>query len=341
MINHEALMRRAIAMADTARHRARPNPWVGAVIVCADGREFSGATSEPGGPHAEIVALRAAQRAGASTVGATLYSTLEPCSHTGRTGPCTDALIQAGVSRVVIGVEDPDPLVAGSGITQLREAGIDVITELCAHEVAEQLAAYLHHRRTGRPFVMLKMACTLDARVTMPAPHDERWITGDIARTRVHALRAESDAIVVGAGTVRADNPALTVRHVDGPSPRRIVLASDASTIPSDAAVHPCTVWTGALVDLLDMLGAEGVIQLMVEGGPTVARSFHDAGLINRYVLHLAPIVSGDASLPTVFSGAQALTADELTALSLKSVSVLGNDIELVYEPLHQKVSAS
>ena len=215
-------MRLAVTTANDARLRSRPNPWVGAVVVTSSGEVFTGATLEPGNAHAEVVALNAA---GKKAVGATLYSTLEPCSHTGRTGPCTSAIFEAGVKRVVVGTLDPDTKVAGSGVQQLRNAGLTVDVGVLEHEVRAQLAPYLHHRSTGRPFVVLKMASTIDGRIAA-TDGSSKWITGETARKRVHQLRAESDAIVVGAGTVRADNPSLTVRDVHGPSPRRIVLGT-------------------------------------------------------------------------------------------------------------------
>ncbi|MEY4081164.1 MAG: diaminohydroxyphosphoribosylaminopyrimidine deaminase [Actinomycetota bacterium] len=328
-----ALMRRAIGIAESAQLRARPNPWVGAVVVCVDGTVFEGSTSAPGGPHAEIVAMNAARDAGALLTGATVYSTLEPCSHTGRTGPCADALVEAGVSRVVVGIVDPDPKVSGKGIDRLAAAGIEVETGVLAEEVREQLAPYIHHRTTGRPFVMLKMATTLDAKTSIP--RGERWITGETARTRVHQLRAESDAIVVGAGTIATDDPELTVRHVDGPSPRRIVMTRTGA-VPAGAKVQPCTVWRGGIEPLLDELGADGVIQLMVEGGPTLAGAFHEAGLVNRYVFHVAPVIAGDDGAAGVFS----ITPDErdhaLLDTHLVSATVLGDDLELILEPLKE-----
>lgn len=328
-----AFMRRAIGVAESAHLRARPNPWVGAVVVCADGSVFDGATSVPGGPHAEIVAMNAAREAGVLLTGATVYSTLEPCSHTGRTGPCADALVDAGVTRVVVGIVDPDPKVSGRGIARLTAAGIEVETGVLADEVRAQLAPYIHHRTTGRPFVMLKMATTLDAKTTVP--QGDRWITGETARTRVHRLRAESDAIVVGVGTVIADDPELTVRHVDGPSPRRIVMTRSGG-VPPTARVQPCTVWNDGIEPLLDELGSEGVLQLMVEGGPTLAGAFHDAGLVNRYVFHVAPVVAGATDAPGVFS----LSPDErdhtLLDTHLVSATVLGDDLELILEPLKE-----
>lgn len=331
MTNHEALMRRAMHMAATARTHARPNPWVGAVVVCVDGSVFEGATQIPGGPHAEIVALAAAKDSGADVRGATLYSTLEPCSHTGRTGPCTTAIIDAGIAHVVSAITDPDSNVSGTGFDALRAAGVQVTEGVCAEEATAQLAPYLHHRRTGRPFVMLKMASTLDARTFIP--DGPRWITGEDARIRVHQLRAESDAILVGAETVRVDDPELTVRSVAGESPRRIVL-SRTSNISADAKVHPCIVWNKSIEALLDQLGADGVIQLMVEGGPTIATEFHALGLINRYVFHIAPTVSGSDTAPGIFVGD---AANPLIDCHVVSATALGADLEIVMDPIREK----
>lgn len=331
MNDHEALMRRAIAMADTARMIARPNPWVGAVLCCADGSIFDGATQRPGEAHAEVMAIRAARDAGVSTVGATLYCTLEPCSHTGRTGPCTSAIIEAGITTVVAGITDPDIKVSGNGFALLRDAGITVEEGVCREEVTQQLAPYIHHRTTGRPFVVLKMATTLDGRTFLP--DGPRWITGDTARTRVHQLRAESDAIVAGIGTVEIDDPALTVRHVDGPSPRRIVVSRHRDVSPT-ASVQPCTVWRDDLESLLDSLGEQGVLQLLVEGGPTIATAFHDAHLINRYIFHIAPTVSGSKDAPGIFSG----DAQEVRHLTIVSVAACEDDVEIVMEPELMKV---
>src|SRR4051794_4257601 len=202
-------MDRAIALASAVRTRTSPNPWVGCVLVTRDGAVFEGATAPPGGPHAEVVALAAA---GPRTRGATVFTTLEPCAHHGRTPPCADALVSAGVARVVVGITDPDPHVAGQGIARLQAAGIETTVGVRAEAVEEQLAAYLTHRRTGRPHVVLKLAPPLDGR---PAAADgsSQWITGPEARADAHRLRAESDAVLVGAGTVRADDPSLTVRH--------------------------------------------------------------------------------------------------------------------------------
>jgi len=321
-------MRQAIDAASSVRRLTSPNPWVGCVIECADGRVFTGATEPPGGRHAEIVALHAARAAGADTRGATVHTTLEPCAHHGRTGPCAEALVEAGVARVSSALEDPDPNVAGRGHASLRAAGVRVDVGCLADDVREQLRPYLHHRRTGRPFVVSKVAATIDGR-TAAADGSSRWITGEAARTAVHALRADSDAIVVGAGTVRADDPELTTRLVDGPSPRRVVLGA----APADARVRPCLEWNGSLEALLDHLGSEGVLQLLVEGGATVASAFHDAGLVDRHVIHLATAFLGAGGRP-MFATPGAATMNDIRRGRLVSTRVLGDDIEVVIDPM-------
>jgi diaminohydroxyphosphoribosylaminopyrimidine deaminase/5-amino-6-(5-phosphoribosylamino)uracil reductase len=323
--NDERMMRLAVDTAYTARLRSRPNPWVGAVVVAQNGEVFTGATLEPGNAHAEIVALNAAAHHAQDS---TLFSTLEPCNHTGRTGPCTQAIIDAGVSRVVVGTLDPDSKVSGSGVQQLRDAGLTVDVGVLEQEVKQQLAAYLHHRATGRPFVVLKMASTIDGRIAA-ADGSSKWITGETARKRVHQLRAESDAIVVGAGTVRADDPSLTVRDAEGPSPRRIVLGA----IDASAKVHPCTQWTGSLPDLLDTLGKEGVVQLLVEGGARVAASFHRERLINQYIMHIAPVIAGGDDAAGVFAGPAASTMADMWRGRIVSTTNLDGDIEIILEP--------
>ncbi len=318
-------MREAVLVAASAQHICRPNPWVGAVLVAADGRRFSGFTQPVGQAHAEVQVLRAAAEA---AHGATMYVTLEPCNHFGRTPPCTEAIITAGVARVVIGVQDPDQRVAGTGIARLRDAGIAVQVGVEAEAVNEQLAAYLHHRRTGRPLVMLKLAMTIDGYIAAKSGASG-WITGELARRRVHELRAASDAIVVGAGTVRADDPQLTVRDAPGASPRRIVLGR----VPADARVHPCTEWAGSLTELLDTLGGEHVLQLMVEGGAKVAASFHQAGLIDRYVFHIAPAIMGGGDAVPAFAGDTAATLADVWRGRTISTQQLGDDVEVVIEP--------
>lgn len=326
-MNDDTMMQRALAAAARSRTVSPPNPWVGCVIVTTDGRVFDGSTEAPGARHAEIVALDAARAANADLHGASAYTTLEPCSHHGRTPPCTDALIAAGVARVVSALTDPDPQVAGEGFAQLRAAGITVEVGVGARAAADQLRPYLHHRRTGRPFVVLKMASTLDGR-TAAADGSSQWITGHEAQRAAHQLRAESQAIVVGAGTVRTDDPSLTTRLVDGPSPRRIVLGS----APPEAKVHPCTEWHGPLADLLDQLGRDGVVQLMVEGGARVAASFHRENLVDRYVLFMAPAFTGGNDGTPLFAGNGAPTIADLWRGRLVSTRAVGDDIEVVID---------
>jgi len=332
-MSDENPMRRAIELAASARLVTSPNPWVGCVIVAADGRVFEGATEAPGQRHAEIVALDAARAASADLTGATVFTTLEPCSHHGRTPPCTDALAAAGVARVVSAIEDPDPQVAGRGFAQLRAAGIDVTSGVLADVVREQLRPYVHHRLTGRPFVVLKLASTLDGR-TAAADGSSQWITGEAARTAAHQLRAESDAIVVGAGTVRADDPSLTTRMVAGPSPRRIVLGQ----APKGAKVHPCTEWSDPIKELLTQLGDDGVLQVLVEGGATVAADFHQQGLVDRYVIYMAAAFLGTRAQPLLATDRGATMAD-IWRGRLVSVRPLGDDFEVILDPQQENPS--
>ena len=318
-------MRQAVALATTVRPTASPNPWVGCVLLSADGAVFEGFTAPPGGPHAEAAALAAA---GDKARGATLYVTLEPCSHHGRTPPCADAIVAAGVTRVVVALEDPDEKVQGRGLARLREAGIVVELGLCAGEVVDQLRPYLRHRSTGRPWVVLKLAATLDGRTAAP-DGTSRWITGPEARADAHGLRAESDAVLVGAGTVRADDPSLDVRHASGPDPLRVVLGK----VPEDALVKPALELSGDLDGVLDDLGGRGIVQLLVEGGASVAHDFHRAGLVDRYVLYLAPALFGGDDARGLFAGPGAGTIDDVWRGRITDVRRLGADLRVDLAP--------
>jgi len=321
-------MLEAVRAASAAPARTAPNPCVGAVVVAADESVHHGATTPPGGPHAEIVAMRAAVDAGASLAAATVFTTLEPCNHQGRTPACTEALIEARVARVVVGMADPDPLVSGSGIERLRSAGVRVDVGVAGDEVRTQLRSYIHHRSTGRPFVTLKMAATLDGR-TAAADGSSQWITGEQARIDVHAIRAASDGILVGAGTVRADDPSLTVRHVEGADPARYVLG----TVPGNAKVLPCTELSGELIDVLDSIGNDGVIDLLVEGGAQVAADFHDSGLVDRYVLYVAPALMGSDESRPLLAGQGSPSIADLWRGRVVDVRLLGSDIKVTIEP--------
>ncbi|MXW58867.1 MAG: bifunctional diaminohydroxyphosphoribosylaminopyrimidine deaminase/5-amino-6-(5-phosphoribosylamino)uracil reductase RibD [Acidimicrobiia bacterium] len=326
------MMDLALEAARSCRLVTSPNPWVGCAIDAGES-QFLGATSPPGGNHAEVNALEAA---GPRAEGADLYTTLEPCDHQGRTGPCTETIVAAGVARVVVAVEDPDPAVSGRGITALREAGIEVEVGVRGAEAAELLAPYLKHRRTGLPWVVLKLAATLDGRIAAPDA-TSRWITGPEARADVHRLRAESDAVLVGAGTVRADDPELTVRDWHPPSgvaprasqPRRVVLGS----VPPGARVHPALEMDGPLEEVLVELGERGVIQLLVEGGAATAAAFHRAGLVDHYSVYLAPALFGGDDGRPMLAGPGASTIDDLWRGEITEVTRLGPDIRIDLRP--------
>jgi diaminohydroxyphosphoribosylaminopyrimidine deaminase/5-amino-6-(5-phosphoribosylamino)uracil reductase len=240
-----------------------------------------------------------------------------------------DALLAAGVRRVVVGTLDPDPLVAGEGVRRLRAAGVQVTVGVCEDEIREALAPYLKQRTTGRPWVILKLAATLDGRIAAP-DGDSSWITGAEARADGHRLRAMSDAVLVGAGTVRLDDPHLTVRDAPGNSPLRVVLGA----IPPDAAVLPALSLDGDLGAVLHELGRRGVLQLLVEGGARVAHDFHAAGLVDRYIVYLAPALFGGDDARPMFSGPGAPTMDSLWRGRLVGVERLGADLRIEFAPL-------
>jgi diaminohydroxyphosphoribosylaminopyrimidine deaminase / 5-amino-6-(5-phosphoribosylamino)uracil reductase len=278
-------LERALELAERGRGTTRPNPVVGAVVI-ADGEVVGeGWHERPGGPHAEVVALA---QAGPRARGATLYVSLEPCAHHGRTPPCADAIVAAGIARVVVAVGDPDPRTNGAGFARLRAAGIEV--ELADGELAararRQNEAFRVWAADGRPLVTYKAAVTLDGRVTVPG---SRWVTGEEARRRVHELRAASDAVAVGMGTVRADEPRLDARGVAGQrQPRR--LAFGRGPLPAGSELE---LRAGPLEEELAAL-AEGAVQsLLLEGGPTLATAFVRAGLVDKLLLFVAPRVAG------------------------------------------------
>ncbi len=332
----EALMGEALAVGQLGLGRTWPNPSVGAVVVrqTSSGPQILGraGTAPAGRPHAEPLALA---QAGDGARGATLYVTLEPCSHYGRTPPCADAVIAAGITRVVAAIEDPDPRVRGRGVARLRAAGLWVTVGVGAERALEDHAGHIRRVTRGRPHVMLKMAVSADGKVGIAGPKPLA-ITGEEARARVHAMRAQADAILVGIGTVLADDPRLTSRvpGLEDRSPLRLVLDSDlrlavTSTLVRTAAQVP--VWVicaedapaereKALVDLgvevlrapraaggrLDLaavtklLGLLGITRLMVEGGPRVAAAFLDAGLVDEVAVLQSPDTVGDSGIPAL-----------------------------------------
>ncbi len=276
-------LERALELAARRAGRGYPNPTIGAVVLGPHGAVGGEGVSEPaGGPHAEVVALEAA---GEAARGGTHFVTMEPCAHHGRTPPCVERILEAGVSRVVAGSADPDPEARG-GAERLREAGVDVeLVDL--PEARRQNEAWRTWVSNGRPYVILKLAGTLDGRVAVPG---RRWVTGDESRRRVHELRAAVDAVGVGMGTVRADAPRLDARDVPVVrQPRR--LAFGRGPLPEGSELE---LRSGSLADELGALAAEGVQSLLLEGGPALATSFLAAGLVDRLLVFVAPIVAGD-----------------------------------------------
>lgn len=285
-----------------AESRPHPNPRVGAVVLDSNGDLVgSGIHQGPGTAHAETVALTGA---GDRSRGGTMYVTLEPCAHHGRTPPCVDAILGAGISKVVVARTDPDPRVAGRGIQLLREAGVEVIIGLQEEAALALDPGYFRHRETGLPFVTLKAASTLDGQVAAE-DGSSKWITSDVARQDAHELRAGADAVMVGAGTLRSDDPLLDVRIAgyNGPQPVPVIVAGTLP-LPPDARIwsrDPIVLEPepdDGVVDLtqgLRSLAERGLLDVMVEGGPTLAAALLRDGLVNRLVLYLAPSVAGGA----------------------------------------------
>lgn len=317
-----------------------PNPQVGCVLLSAEGEVLAeGWHRGAGTPHAEAAAIDAARAAGGDLAGAVAVVTLEPCNHTGRTGPCTDLLLEAGVSRVVYAVDDPDPTAAG-GAARLRAAGVDVRGGVCAEQGEALLRIWLHALRTGRPFVTLKLATTLDGRVAA-ADGSSRWITSREAREHAHALRARVDAIAVGTGTVLADDPALSARAPDGSlrphQPLRVVVGS--RDVPAGSRVRGpggelFQARTRVPSDVLRDLVPLGVRHLLVEGGPTVATAFLRAGLVDRVHAYVAPALLGSGR--TVVGDLGVTAIDSAIRLETRTVEQLGPDVLIVAEPLRE-----
>lgn len=284
---------RALELAERGRGKTGDHPLVGAVVVRDDEVVGEGWYEYDGVRHAEVIAL---EQAGDAARGAILYVTLEPCSHHGRTPPCADAVVAAGVSRVVVGARDPNPVVDGRGIERIRAAGIEVelLDDLAARRQNE---AWRVWKSLGRPFVTYKAAVTLDERVSVPG---RRWVSGEESRRRVHELRAAADAVAVGMGTVRADAPRLDARGVHPVrQPRR--LAFGRGPLPEGSELE---LRTGPLEEELRALAAEGVQSLLLEGGPTLATAFIAAGLVDKLLLFVAPVLAGEG--PHVFGDLEA-----------------------------------
>jgi len=358
-VSDQAYIERAIALAERGRGTVSPNPMVGAVVVSADGRVIGEGWHEgPGRPHAEVVALA---EAGDAARGATLYTSLEPCNHTGRTPPCTGAIVAAGISRVVAAMRDPNPIVDGAGFRELLANGIEVRDGILAEEVARQNEAFVKHVRTGLPFVVWKMAASVDGKVAA-RDGSSRWITGEAARADVHRLRAWSDAIVVGAGTALVDDPSLTVREPGyrGRPPLRVLVDArgrvpatgdlfddTAPTLVATTALAPeerRAEWATAgaevvvyepegqgvpLWELVRDLGKRDVQGLLLEGGPTLAFSAVEEGVVDRVIVYLAPKLIGGVEAPTVLGGRGFAPISSAVRLRVRAFDLIGEDLRV------------
>lgn len=349
MTDDERHLRRALALAIRGRGAVEPNPMVGAAVVAANEVIGEGWHQQFGGPHAEIHALA---EAGDRARGGTLYVTLEPCCHFGKTPPCADAVIAAGVRRVVAAMADPYPKVAGGGLARLRAAGVEVEVGLCEPEAVAINAPYLKLLHTGRPWVHAKWAMTLDGRIATRTG-DSKWISGDESRRRVHKLRGRMDAILVGRGTVIADDPQLTARPPGPRVPARVVVSSSGelpdrcqllATIDQAPVIvyssSPVPAWTAAgaevvsdtgmsLDAVLADLGRRRMTNVLVEGGGRLLGSTFDAGLVDEVHTFIAPLVVGgaDAHSPVGGTGVERLT--QALRLTDPTTERLGDDVYL------------
>lgn len=350
-------MAQALRLAEHGLYTTRPNPRVGCVLV-RDGRVVGeGWHRRAGGPHAEVYALQAA---GAQACGATAYVTLEPCSHFGRTAPCADALLEAGVARVVAAMTDPNPRVAGQGLARLQAAGVEVAAGLLEREAAALNPGFVARMTRGRPYVRIKLALSLDGRTAL-ASGESKWISSEAARRDVHRLRARSDAVLTGIGTALADDPELTVRLVelpaDGPGqPLRVVLDRELRLPPTasllraegrtlvlhegaDAARAEALCAAGAelaeahgLAAALALLAAREANEVLVEAGPRLAGALLQAGLADELILYLAPHLMGHEGAP-LMQLAGIATMTERLALEFVDVRRIGPDLKIVARP--------
>jgi diaminohydroxyphosphoribosylaminopyrimidine deaminase/5-amino-6-(5-phosphoribosylamino)uracil reductase len=353
-------MRRALRLARKGAGRTAPNPAVGAVVVRGGRVVGEGYHHGAGLPHAEIEALRVA---GGAARGADLYVTLEPCDHRGRTGPCTAAILAAGIARVSYAMEDPNPAVSGRGAERLRDAGLVVHRGPMEAEARELNRGFCRWVVSGKPFVTLKLAVSLDGQIAA-AGGDSRWITGEAARRRVHRMRSEADAVLVGGETARRDDPLLTARVPGGHDPRRVILTSRPAELargkvlrdPGGQVIVACPKGVperamrvvrdaGAVVlrlparggavrarDFLAALGAEGVTSLLVEGGARTAGWLASEDAVDRYVVCVGPLLLGEGIRAVAGWASRSVSSGK--RLAFTSVRRVGTDIEITAEPV-------
>jgi diaminohydroxyphosphoribosylaminopyrimidine deaminase/5-amino-6-(5-phosphoribosylamino)uracil reductase len=358
MQEEERFMRRAIELAERGLGSTSPNPPVGAVIIQNGGVVGEGWHEYAGGPHAEVNAIKAA---GMATNGAAMYVSLEPCNIFGKTPPCVDAIIQAGIAKVVVGTGDPNPAVNGKGVQALRAAGVEVEESALKTEAETLIEAYGKHIRTGRPFLTMKVAMSLDARIATKTG-SSRWITSEGSRVLVHKMRAASDAVMTGIGTVKADDPRLDVRieGYEGRQPARIIVdargampldslimktAADVQTIiattdvmtlettqrMADAGAEIIVVpQLGDRIDLgklLDELGKRGMCSILLEAGSALATAFISEGLVDKYAFFIAPKLIGGTAALSFYGGVGAEDIKDADALSFGEPVKVGGDI--------------
>ncbi|MFA6174562.1 MAG: bifunctional diaminohydroxyphosphoribosylaminopyrimidine deaminase/5-amino-6-(5-phosphoribosylamino)uracil reductase RibD [Kiritimatiellales bacterium] len=334
MTSHEPFMQRALALARRGEGLTRPNPPVGAVLV-QDGKIISeGFHKKAGGPHAEVNCLKPAA---GNLESAILYVTLEPCSTYGRTPPCTELILARGIRRVVIGAKDPNPAHAGRGIRILRRAGVEVVTGVCRTEAEALIAPFAKRILTGMPYVTLKLAATIDGRIA-DASGKSKWITGPQARAKVQVLRRSADAIMVGAGTVRADNPSLLPRPAKGRTPWRVIVGSTLQAnakVLTDEAAERTLVLNGPLRKILRDLGKRGVMHVLCEGGGELAGSLVRAGLVDEFALFVAPSLLGGDGVPMFGKAGWPLAGMPL--LSFQTLEKCGKDVFIRALPAGRK----
>lgn len=334
MTAHEPFMQRALALARRGEGLTRPNPPVGAVLVQNGKIIAEGFHKKAGGPHAEVNCLKSAI---GNLQSAILYVTLEPCSTYGRTPPCTDMILSNGISRVVIGAKDPNPAHAGRGIRILRRAGVEVITGVCRAEAEMLIAPFAKRILTGMPYVTLKLAATVDGRIA-DSSGKSKWITGPQARAKVQELRRSADAIMVGAGTVRSDDPSLLPRPAKGRTPWRVIVGSTLQAnakVLTDEASGQTLVMSGSLRKILCDLGKRGVMHVLCEGGGELAGSLVRAGLVDEFALFVAPSMLGGDGVPMFGSEGWPLT--KMPLLSFQTLEKCGKDVFIRALPLRRK----